>query len=607
MNTHHELTALAQKNLVTSLESFRNVLSIPHTDALLTLVQSMTDLAVGKLTGRWAFPIPTGCGKTRAIIDWCASMTQLHLPYSVAVASSRIDALITLRDAMTKAGIPEFMIGLLHESPDKKVKSNSDGENQDRQILLMSHQMIRSSESNLTRYNSYQGHPRNLLIYDESLLTTDTHHFGIRPLCAAIAHVLELIKKQEQHTEISNYLTEVKHILEAAEDNFFDGIELRHVDTPFIHPNTAAYYEREWRKYGMISQFLQAANLRLRLLRAGSHAVVSYEVVMPDELKNVLVLDASFPIRKLCKLDDTLQDATVSLGLNSDIKRFDHVELYRLKSYGGRHSMEARFKDKQMVREVVKVIKELPTTDRILCFVYKLKDRVNYKTILLGELEDAGVDTSRIYIETYGNETSLNDYHDCQHVFLIGILHRAETELTGQYLAQTRNLDGVISRELVDDISLSEKAHVAYQALSRGCLRVVNNGQAQPMKGYIVEIDPAIETELSKVMPGVQWKTWKPMFLPETDSLVDTLQREIYDYLMRFDGDRISSRKLKKVMGKEKVAPSTWKRSVRSDFDTFFEKVHLPKGCKEHGLFPFRLEGASFVRIKSKTYGFHAA
>lgn len=56
-------------------------------------------------------------------------------------------------------------VRVLHESP-KKGASNTDTENQDRQILLMSHQMIRANESNLKRYNSYKGEARNLLVYD---------------------------------------------------------------------------------------------------------------------------------------------------------------------------------------------------------------------------------------------------------------------------------------------------------------------------------------------------------------------------------------------------------------------------------------------------------
>ena len=49
------------------------------------------------------------------------------------------------------------------------------------------------------------------------------------------------------------------------------------------------------------------------------------------------------------------------------------------------------------------------------------------------------------------------------------------------------------------------------QALSRGACRVMDEpGQAGAMTGYVVEYEEGIEDELSKVMPGVAWKTWTP-------------------------------------------------------------------------------------------------
>ena len=61
------------------------------------------------------------------------------------------------------------------------------------------------------------------------------------------------------------------------------------------------------------------------------------------------------------------------------------------------------------------------------------------------------------------------------------------------------------------------------------------------MKGYLVEIDPEIETSLTTVMPGVKWSTWKPMFLPETDSLMEKLQIQVAEFLTTLTVDKISN------------------------------------------------------------------
>lgn len=84
------------------------------------------------------------------------------------------------------------------------------------------------------------------------------------------------------------------------------------------------------------------------------------------------------------------------------------------------------------------------------------------------------------------------------------------------------------------------------------------------MKGYLVEIDPEIETALSTVMPGVTWTNWKPVFLPETDGLVETWTKTVQDFLMEYDGVKIGSKTLKRTVQAEKLTESTWRRVVKA-------------------------------------------
>jgi hypothetical protein len=37
-------------------------------------------------------------------------------------------------------------------------------------------------------------------------------------------------------------------------------------------------------------------------------------------------------------------------------------------------------------------------------------------------------------------------------------------------------------------------------------------GEASATTGYIVEFEDGLEIELNKVMPGVTWKTWTPVY-----------------------------------------------------------------------------------------------
>ena len=76
--TTPELTAKAHTRLIHSLERFGNRLNADHKNALFTLLEAMTNMAEKKLTGRWAFGLPTGTGKTRAIIEWVSTVHALN-------------------------------------------------------------------------------------------------------------------------------------------------------------------------------------------------------------------------------------------------------------------------------------------------------------------------------------------------------------------------------------------------------------------------------------------------------------------------------------------------------------------------------------------------
>lgn len=161
----------------------------------------------------------------------------------------------------------------------------------------------------------------------------------------------------------------------------------------------------------------------------------------------------------------------------------------------------------------------------------------------------------------------MNKYHTCKHVILVGVLHRDLTELEAQHLGQTNDLKTIVTPKTLKDISLSERVHLTYQALSRGCCRTMGSeGQALPMIGYIVEVEAGLETEMSRVMPGAVWKTWKPVYSNEIahGQLLTTLQKRIETVLSTVSEPSITCRFLKTtVLQSERVASQTWKIAMK--------------------------------------------
>jgi hypothetical protein len=587
----------AQNGLVDSLERFGNKLSIPHRKALYTLVESFTNMAEGKLTGRWAFPIPTGCGKTRAIIEWATAVSKRKDPHSMVVSASRIEALCTMKRDMIANGIPAEQIGLVYrpvyqtDSKGKQTKKLVYSEpftedNESRPFLLCSHQLIRARESNLDLYNTYKGQPRSVVVYDESLLVSDIEHFTVESLCQSIYGWIGKFKFSQdavRHTNILNWLNERKARIEYAFTNYdSDGVNDLPEPTFEIPLDEAAAYERLFRKEGdeVMADFLAINGLPLRLIRHGKTAVVSYRIVIPEALSNMLVLDASYPIRKLEQSDVSLFNAEALPSCKNfqvkfdTLKRFDRVTLYRMAHHGGRTSaVQNKTKMRRLMQDVVKVVKDIPTNEGVLIFVYKERFNRNPKRLLEIELERAGVKPRpTLTIETWGNETSLNSYSYCKHVILVGVLHRDLSELETQLLGQVDNLNKKVELDDLQAIALSERAHCAYQAFSRGACRIMGDaGQASQMTGYVIEYDEGLETELTKVMPGATWKTWEPVYADSVahGKLVLDLATKLQGHIEKLPTSvgKVSSRRLRADLKAEAVASQTWTRVMKRALD----------------------------------------
>jgi hypothetical protein len=223
---------------------------------------------------------------------------------------------------------------------------------------------------------------------------------------------------------------------------------------------------------------------------------------------------------------------------------------------------------KRLMQDTVEVIKHIPAGEGVLVFVYKEKDGRDPEKVLNIELAKAGLeDREDLYIETWGNETSQNRFAHCNHVILVGILHRDLSDLAALYASQLVKFDTMVECETLKELCLSERSHCAYQALSRGIMRVMGEaGQASAMTGYIVEFEDGLEEELNKVLPGVTWRVWTPVYsdLVEHGKLVQHWCKLVSQYLCNLPATvlKFSGRKLRSDLQAEGVARKTWQLIV---------------------------------------------
>ncbi len=594
------LTDLAFTRVKTALIGFGNTLSTPHAHALRALVESMTKMAAGELQGRYAFGLGTGLGKTSAIIAWLTAVEELGLTgISAAVCASKVEALCQLKRDLIKNGVPAEKIGLLHtyrhdsSAPkDARVLPNgyasepSTDNNDSRPIMLITHQMLRGSNRSLDKFMSYERAKRNLLLYDESLIISDSWSISIRLLKAETAWLKAYHEGDTAYSEMFTYLETCRHAIAHEIERQRTGKASQLVNLPFLPSHLEAQFRSSLDQRTIsktIRNLLEISNHQVRIIPIGIGGAVAYEISVPAEVTNIMVLDASQPIRKLAKLDGTIHDAEKDLHIPlSHLKEFDQVTLHQMFAHGGRNTMKKSFMqkyqaDRKISGEIIEVVKRVPADEAILIFTYVslTNGGTNYRNIIEHDLKEAGIDidgklsdgSARINILTWGQETSLNEYSHCSHVILAGVMHRDLLDLHGAYIGQKDDIKADVPPGEIGELLTSEICHLTYQALSRGTCRVVMNGHAKAMQGYIIHAYADIRPELEKVMPGVIWKTWEPLdeSLRKSGVIQKTAER-ITAYLSGLSPEvvKVSSRRVKKDLNLEEIPTRTWTHAMQN-------------------------------------------
>ena len=97
----------------------------------------------------------------------------------------------------------------------------------------------------------------------------------------------------------------------------------------------------------------------------------------------------------------------------------------------------------------------------------------------------------------------------------------------------------------------------------------------------------------------------KPVFLPETDGLVDIWTKKVSQFLMSYEDVRVSSRKLKILTQAERLTKITWSRVIQR---VVSEPPHSSKKDHVRGEdVRWTLVGQSLVRESAESFCFKAA
>jgi hypothetical protein len=101
-------------------------------------------------------------------------MLKAHTGHSVVIACGQVSALNDINDILVRTlSIDQALVGtLVGQDKASEVTGRLVFSGHDVPVLLVTHARVHMGDGELDRYWNYQGSERDLLIYDESLITS---------------------------------------------------------------------------------------------------------------------------------------------------------------------------------------------------------------------------------------------------------------------------------------------------------------------------------------------------------------------------------------------------------------------------------------------------
>jgi hypothetical protein len=617
------LTRAAFTILVDDLHGYKNVLSGPHAGALLSLVDLFTSYCTGEIQGRKAFPLPTGMGKTSAVLAFITALSRLGYRVPVSVAVSRVEALCKLKRELMGRGVPEADIGLAHHDPRAAEPSTGCRPEDGRLFQLVTHARVRMGESYFALFGTYRDKPRPLCIYDETLFRSSTFAFAVDAVESALGALRPDAKRLQELRAPVDYLQRAVDIVNEALKTAQSASDPLNRGIPIELPEERNYEVfANWKDAIARARFLSPpqADILCRLLDVSQEPLqvlplaqgggaVAVRQAVSDMLANVVILDASTPIRDLVSMDPTI--AVAGSPNVSRIKSFENVEVCQLAASGGRSSIEKTITQEakevsSLGREVAAIIARELQDDPARCFLVFSFKRSSRKAVdvierLREDLHALGLNPDamegnrqKFNFLTWGMHEGLNGYEFCQTVILAGVLHQAQLDIAAAIRGQAADLAAATPHALVTRVLKSEIGHCVYQAASRGSCRRVTMGKANPMRLHLVHSDLGLRESLDPVMPGARWTYPEPRFLKKAAAAGRPilLRGQILEALRGLpEGtQKVSTRALKAMLGLPRD------EATKSAFTDAVNRLNLP----EHN---WVLEGRSLVS-GAVAYGF---
>ena len=512
------------------------------------------------------------------------------------MSATQVEALCELKRALIEDNIPTNKVGLLHSKSEASIPSDTEEQVNTRPFVLVTHNKIKHARTQLDSYFFYNDKQRDLVIWDESLLSGHSINLSVIEIRTKIAEAK--ISSDHQHLigddylQLITYLDSIDSTLKEAHQSDDRDFQISFNEIPddltkLNHLINSLLTDGNDLKY-----FLLCVNNldHIRYIKEQNGSIIHFEQTLPSELDSIVVLDASHTLRELTQSDHSIR--TINLGCS---KTYEDLTINFFKSPCGRQSLENEFRrrtESDLVKEVIDIISTLIESkpeEPILIWSYKKKNNLCIIDTIKSELrkvypsidfEQTNSEGHKLFnFNTFGNELGLNSLTHCKHTIFCGLLFQPMAALA----MSLKGLSGDMERDLYTDkllykTKVSEQAHVFYQAVSRGSSRETINGKCMEHSVYLFHYTPLeLKRMLAEVFPQAKWTRYETKYIDSTSSLAEERAVEINNALSELTAEefkslcgvnsqstnKVSTQKVRKYLFPE-LKPNEWKLAIRA-------------------------------------------
>ena len=493
--------------------------SAEHWHALRAIAETMEDMADGVAESKvFLSSVDPGGGKTQTVAHFARALvaSAAHQNTGMVICVGRLaeaEALVAALD------VPRDRLAVLTSRDSTNALGGAPVD--DAQVLITTQQRVEKATADGRAFNDtvsffYRGAPRAVRVWDEAWLPGRAATLGqddllflvklIRPMSSAFAdHLLSFsasLGKQADGALVDVPDFEGEH-----------GVALEEVLAAAIGSDSALRDDQQ--NAAVALRLMSGQSVRCAHDGPGGSALLTYTDHLPEDLRPLLVLDASGRVRDTYRQIEQHRGGLVRLP--AIVKDYSPLTIYSWRTGGSKTAFAAKTPGAaRLTDHIAATIASKPAEDWLVV-IHRRSGKVGDVEHQIRRALPVPV-TGRLRFLPWGQHMATNDFADVPNVILAGTLFMAPS----YYRALTHMVqavpvaNGAVSHADIIQTQRGENANLVLQAVCRGRVRKSDGPRCLPMTAYIIAAARSgIPDDLPAIFPGAKVLPWGPQDAPK--------------------------------------------------------------------------------------------